>query len=489
MFSKRKWVYLVLVIGFLTFQVLPAAGSLDQPSGQQDNYYPPDQSQSPQAYQLYLPYMIRPPGSSYNSTFGVETWSYGAYENGSTLLNQANLFWIRRNGLIWSDVEPNKGNRIWTASSVIDLEGDFKYAFENGRKIILVVRSTPTWAQVDGKACGRIQEDDIPAFADFMADVVKRYSVAPYHVKYFEIGNEPDAAADFLSGGETFGCWGEPSEAFYGGQYYAQVLKQVYPKMKAANSEVNVLIGGLLMDCDPLNPPAGKDCSMSNYLEGILAGGGGPYFDSVSFHAYDYYLGEYGEYSNSNWNSAYNTTGPTLLAKNQFLRTVLAKYGVTGKKIIATEIALVCQSQHVTCGDDKHQKTKAYYAVEAYAAAIADGIIGSIWFHQYNIWNETGLMGINDTPIYDVYYAVKFAGYKIGTSNGGKNVSQGAFIIYELNTSNGRIWIAWSKDNTNHDLTFSGSLPKAAYDTFGNPLAVASTMVIGVAPVYLEWGP
>ncbi|MCU0489924.1 MAG: hypothetical protein MUE67_13375, partial [Anaerolineales bacterium] len=315
------------------------------------------------------------------------------------------------------------------------------------------------------------------------------YSAAPYYVKYYEIGNEPDAAADFLSGGETFGCWGEPSEAYYGGQYYAQVLKQVYPKMKAANSEINVLIGGLLMDCDPVNPPAGKDCSMSNYLEGILAGGGGPYFDSVSFHAYDYYQGNYGQYTNGNWNSAYNTTGPTLLAKTQFLRSVLAKYGITGKKMIATEIAMVCQSQYVTCGDDKHQKTKAYYAVEAYAAAIAEGIVGSIWYHQYNVWNETGLMGINDTPIFDAYHAVKFAGHKIGASNGGKNVSQGDFFIYELNTSNGRVWVVWSKDAANHDLTFSGSLPKAAFDTFGGVLSVKSTMVVGVAPVYLEWGP
>lgn len=487
--NRANWLYLLLIFGILTNQNLLVAGSFDQQVASQGGNSLPDETQEPEAYYLYLPYMIRPPGSPYKSTFGVETWSYGAYDNGSVLLNQAQFFWIRRNGLIWSDVEPSKGNRIWTANSVVDLEEDFKYAAGNGRNIILVVRSTPVWAQVNGKSCGRIHEDDITAFANFMADVVKRYSVAPYHVMYYEIGNEPDAAADYLTGGETFGCWGDPSEAFFGGKYYAQVLKEIYPKMKAVNSGINVMIGGLLMDCDPINPPTGKDCSMSNYMEGILAGGGGPYFDSVSFHAYDYYMGDYGLYSNNNWNSASNTTGPVLLDKIQFLRTVLAKYNVTGKKFIATEIALVCQSQSQTCGDDKHQKTKAYYAVQAYAAAIAEGVIGSIWYHQYNIWNETGLMGANDTPIYDVYYAIKFAGQKIGTTNGGKNVSQGAFFIYELYTSNGRLWVAWSKDGANHDLSFPDNLPKAAYTTFGNPLTVMNTMEIGVAPVYLEFGP
>jgi len=90
MMKMIKFLFLLLVVSMATFQGIPAAGSEDQPVGQQDHNSSPDQSQSPQAYQLYLPYMIRPPGSSYNSTFGVETWSYGAYDNGSALLNQAN---------------------------------------------------------------------------------------------------------------------------------------------------------------------------------------------------------------------------------------------------------------------------------------------------------------------------------------------------------------------------------------------------------------
>lgn len=256
--------------------------------------------------------------------------------------------------------------------------------------------------------------------------------------------------------------------------------------MKQANANINVMVGGLLLDCDPVNPPAGKDCTMSKYLEGILVEGGGPYFDSVTFHSYDYYQGGYGNYSNSNWASASSTTGPTLIAKARYIRMVLGNYGVTGKQLFATEVALICKSG---CGDDMHQKTKAYFAVQAYAAGIVEGLNGTVWYHQYNVWENTGLMDTDDNPVYDAYYAAKFASQEIGKTEGGKNVSQGAFFIYEIySTAKGRIWVAWSKDGATHSLSFSGTLPKAAFNTFGSALTVKSTMDIGAAPVFLEWG-
>ena len=488
-----KWLLLIVVIGVVSMIWMPAAASSKSQKANQEENPPPEQTDETQAYKMYLPFMTTrpatPPAATPSvNTFGVETWSYNEGENGSNLLNQANFYFIRRNALIWSDVEPSQGQRNWSAASVVDVEADLKHAAKVGKKIILIVRSTPGWAQkASGKACGPIQDEDILAFANFMADVVKRYSVSPYNVMYYEIGNEPEAPTAAAKGTETFGCWGDSTDPYYGGRYYARVLKQVYPKMKQANSNINVMIGGLLLDCDPVNPPAGKDCTMSKYLEGILVEGGGPYFDTVNFHSYDYYQGGYGNYSNSNWASASSTTGPTLIAKARFIRTVLANYAVTGKQIYATEVALICKSG---CGDDVHQKTKAYFAAEAYAAGIVEGLNGTVWYHQYNVWENTGLMDTDDNPVYDAFYAAKFASQEIATTQGGKNVSQGAFFIYELySTAKGRIWVAWSKDGATRSLTFSGALPKAAYNTFGSSLAVKSTMDIGAAPVYLEWGP
>ena len=71
------------------------------------------------------------------------------------------------------------------------------------------------------------------------------------------------------------------------------MLKVAYPQIKAADPQAQVLVGGLLLDCDP-RPGAGCSLTAQNaippkFLEGILRNNGGPYFDGVSFHAYDFY--------------------------------------------------------------------------------------------------------------------------------------------------------------------------------------------------------
>jgi len=80
-------------------------------------------------------------------------------------------------------------------------------------------------------------------------------------------------------------------DEYYGGGYYAEMLKAVYPAIKEADPQAQVLIGGLLLDCDPTHPPEGKDCKPSKFLEGILKNDGGDYFDIISFHGYPPYSG------------------------------------------------------------------------------------------------------------------------------------------------------------------------------------------------------
>ena len=54
--------------------------------------------------------------------------------------------WVRKNALLWSDVQPSSsGSFDWNASSVKLLETELKSAAENGMEVILIVRSTPTW--------------------------------------------------------------------------------------------------------------------------------------------------------------------------------------------------------------------------------------------------------------------------------------------------------------------------------------------------------
>ncbi|MBU0673004.1 MAG: hypothetical protein KJ732_08270, partial [Candidatus Margulisbacteria bacterium] len=110
------------------------------------------------------------------------------------LLSNTKAQIVRRNAVEWDRVEPQEGNRNWSVLS--DLEQDLEYISDMGLQTILIVRGTPDWAQkVPGSTCGPIEEEDLDAFANFMAELVERYSVPPYNVKYWELGNEPDVDA------------------------------------------------------------------------------------------------------------------------------------------------------------------------------------------------------------------------------------------------------------------------------------------------------
>jgi hypothetical protein len=59
--------------------------------------------------------------------------------------------------------------------------------------------------------------------------------------------------------------------------------------------------------------------------------------------------------------------------------------------------------------------------------------------------------------------------------------------IYELNNRGGRIWVLWSLDGTTHTGFSLGGTPAAIYDVYGNPVAVSSSIDVGLMPLYVEW--
>jgi hypothetical protein len=290
--------------------------------------------------------------------------------------------------------------RDW--STMADMENEFLSAASKGMHIILIMRSTPTWAQqISGSYCGPIRSDALVAFGNFMHDLVGRYGVPPYNIKYWEIWNEPDAK--FQTGDNVYGCWGDENDPYYGGQYYAQVLQAVYPQIKAANPNAQVLIGGLLLDCNPNIQGACSNNKPPKFLEGILLNNGGPYFDGVSFHAYDYYGSALGQYSNSAWNSSWSTTGPAMIAKANYLKNLLANYGVAGKFLMNTEAGFLSDAN---C-DGTFENTKAYYLAQVYASAIVQGLRANVWYSVFG-WRCSGLLNPDFSPR-PAYSALQFA--------------------------------------------------------------------------------
>jgi hypothetical protein len=170
---------------------------------------------------------------------------------GLQLVKDSGAYWVRKNALLWSEVEPQEGARNWEA--IANLEAELKNAADSGLQTILIVRSTPAWAQkLPGVSCGQILPEKMGAFGAFLHDVVSRYSQPPYNVRYWELGNEPDVDPAFVDANSIFGCWGDQTDPEgYGGGVYAEMLKVAYPQIKAVDPQAQVLIGGLLLDCDP----------------------------------------------------------------------------------------------------------------------------------------------------------------------------------------------------------------------------------------------
>jgi hypothetical protein len=412
-------------------------------------------------------------------------------------LAAANTSWTRPIGISWSAVEPSEARYDWSILS--DLDGELMRAAQKGMQVVLLVHSTPEWARKlagTGSSCGPVAVDKFAAFANFMRELVRRYSKAPYFVKYWEIWNEPDIDPSLVPADNPYGCWGDAQDEYYGGGYFADFLKVVYPQIKSGDADAQVMVGGLLLECDPRGgcEAKGKSNLPNMFLEGILLNGGGPYFDGISFHAYDYYSGELGKYSNSNWLSAWNITGPVGFAKVQFIREILAKYGVTGKFLMNTESALICgeTGNEPLCQTADFSFTKAYYLTQSYALAISQELRGNIWHHVFG-WRGSGLLNESLIPL-PAFNAFQFArselrngqflGYVTAIDIGVATGIQG----YKIQRGDRFIWILWSLDGNPHTITLS-STPEAAWDALGGAIVPAAAMEVTVMPEYLEFLP
>lgn len=450
-------------------------------------------------YRLFLPVIAR--NFPLQTIFGVEMSSVTP-SGGLTQMLAAQTQWVRRAAVEWSQVQPIE-NQPPNWGVLATLEQELLNAAQNKLSIILVVRGVPGWAQVvpnSGQTCGPIAPAKYNAFASFMYQLVDRYGAPPYNVKYWDIWNEPDVAPTAVPPDSLIGCWGNDADAHYGGGTYANMLRAIYPQVKLADPQAQVLVGGLLLNCDPRRAGACVDPKPPRFLEGILRAGGGSYFDGISFHAYDYYThvaGSPGHFSNPNWQSAWNTTGPVGVAKADFIRQVLAQYGVANKYLMNTETALICGNEADppgvgNCGSADFETTKAYYVAQSYAGAIALNLRANLWYSVLG-WRNSGLLAANlsPRPAYTAYQAARSSlidAKYIGPLSAGDVNNLAGLIGYKFDRGNRRIWVLWSLDGAAHPITLLPGTPLAVWDALGNSVTTtANTLTITLQPYYIEW--
>ncbi|WP_152541341.1 hypothetical protein [Kallotenue papyrolyticum] len=415
------------------------------------------------------------------SIFGAEI-NPGRVSNSVGWAREAQLYWIRYNGILWSEVEPTPGEYRW--SGLASVESELRALHAQGLTPMVVVRGTPGWAQqLPQSLCGPIRADAWDDFARFMYALVARYSGPPYNVTRWEIWNEPDAPAG--QGDPPYGCWGDPHDAYYGGRTFGAMLRQVYPAIKSANPTAQVVLGGLLLDCDPQRPPPGNDCRSAHFLEGVLLSGAGQSFDLLAFHGYPFWDDQYRDWDR--YHRAWHHRGGVVLGKADFLRSVLQRYGVS-KPMIMNEGGLLCWNAHPACQATFYD-AQANYLVRLYTRTWAGELVGAIWYTLDGPgWNLSGLLDANQQPK-PAYQALQFmAGLLQDSEYVGALETSPSVEGYQFRRGTSTYWIYWTNDNS----TVTRSLPpnaRAVYNKFGRASAPGSSITVGFEPVFIEIGP
>ncbi len=414
------------------------------------------------------------------SVFGTEI-NFKRAVRVADLAAEAQLDWVRYNGILWSQVESVRGTRDW--SVLADVEADLQAMAAQGLTPMVIVRGAPGWAQkVPGAPCSAVSEEALDDFAAFMAELASRYSAPPYNVRHWELGNEPDVDPALIDPTLPFGCWGDASDPFYGGGHYAEMLKRVYPAIKAANPQAQVVLGGLLLDCDPTSPPEGNACQPANFLEGILANGGGAFLDIITYHAYPLWYP--GVPDSDLMDGRWGQRGGLLVGKLDFIREVMARYDVT-KPVMMNEGGLICHENNPACPSDTFFEAQAGYAVRLFTRSWASGLLGSIWFTLNGPgWRQGGLLTEEQAPR-PAYTAIRFMTSLLEDATIVRAIWAPPLEGYEFLTDAARYQVLWSNENE----PATPALPAGAvalYNMLGQPLELADPLLVGVMPIWIE---
>jgi hypothetical protein len=387
---------------------------------------------------------------------------------------------VRYNGILWSEVEPTPGARSW--ENLAGVESELAAISAAGAAPMVIVRGAPAWAErISGKSCGAIKADALPAFATFMGDLVARYSQPPYNVHVWELGNEPDIDVNIISGDSAFGCWGDARRADYGGAAYAEMLKVAYPAIKAADPQAKVILGGLLLFCDPTYA-ATQPCLSGPFFEGVLQAGGGAFFDVVAYHSYTYWLPKQADWDaqHPNWGHR----GGPLLGKLQFLREVMARYGVE-KPVQMNEGGLLCYHSDPICGPSGFYEAQANYLVRLYARSSASGLTGSLWYTLNGPgWQEGGMLDDAQQPR-PAYNALAFLSRLLGGASYVSGGVEGTVEHHGFRRGDRSYTIYWTNDGSSATIPLPAGA-QTVYTMLGAASPPSQSLPVGFEPVVVE---
>jgi hypothetical protein len=435
-------------------------------------------------YHIYLPVVqkrrdVIPP-------FGIETSRAFTRLNLIEWSGELNVSWTRMNGRIsWRDLQPEEGGEIrWEQLAGFERE---LLALRQARIVpVVIVDDYPLWATVAPTSCAAIRADKFAAFADFMQQLVQRYSNSTYNVYHWELGNEPDIDPRLVPRDNVFGCWGDIDDPYYGGEHYGEMLKVVSPVMRQTNARVRVWIGGLLLD-RPLTTDPNKG-RPELFLRGILESGAAPHFDVVGYHWYPSYWPSENkiDFDIAPFNPWFELGGGTL-GKAAFLQQTMADYRVD-KPLVLNEVSFSCPNDRYGSYEWCESPAPIFFELQAdmlvrmmIRILSEERILGMSWYTLDGPgWRWGGLIrnGTSFSPAYQAY-AHLAARLENTTYVGRANYAPGveAYRFRRDDLDNPReVHVLWSQEDTIIPISVPQNKLLTALDRNGHLLMPESTV-------------
>lgn len=204
----------------------------------------------------------------------------------------------------WAYIESAPGSYNWKHADMV-----VAHARRQGLRIIARLGFVPQWARPKDTTPLYLDKERFVDFGRFAAKFVERYRGEIEHVILW---NEPNLALE----------WGytKPDAA-----KYTELLRVVYPMIKAVAPEVQVLAGALAPTLAPPDSEQGVNDLL--FLQAMYDAGAADYFDILAVHAYGWHF------------DPDSPPDPEVVnfRRTELLRSIMVKNGDGRKPVMITE--------------------------------------------------------------------------------------------------------------------------------------------------------